>query len=469
MSVTFDESWKLALVGRNGRGKTTLMKLLLGELAFSGQIHSDKAFIYFPQSVADPTMLTKYVLDELYDAPDWQIQRELNLLDFPLDSLWRPFESLSGGEQTKVLLAGLFLDEGNFPLIDEPTNHLDLASRAKIAQYLQSKKTGYIVSSHDRQFLNVVSDHLLAIERQDITLLATNFSTYELEKKRRDHFELAENEKLKSEISRLKQTAREKAEWSRDRERDKYGNPNQKGSGAIGGSGFIGARAARMMKKAKVLEHRMTSEIAEKEKLLKNLEKVDQLAMHYQPSHHQVLLFEEELTVTFDGKALFSPIKLGQKAREITAITGPNGVGKSQLLQQLIASAEKRQLRISCVRQLYGDNQGSLKSFADKHGLDYPDFLNNLRKLGMPREAFSKKIEQLSMGQQKKVELAKSLATPAELFIWDEPLNYLDVFNQEQIEVLLQTVKPAMLIVEHDAQFIENVADQVIELKTSED
>ena len=143
LSVTFDSSWKLALVGRNGRGKTTLMKLLLGDLPFSGQIHSDKLIAYFPQQVTDKSLLTKFVLDELYRFEDWQIQRELNLLGLSEATLWRPFETLSGGEQTKVLLAGLFLDTDHFALIDEPTTHLDQASREHIAKYLKGKKTGY--------------------------------------------------------------------------------------------------------------------------------------------------------------------------------------------------------------------------------------------------------------------------------------------------------------------------------------
>ena len=464
VTVTFDASWKLALVGRNGRGKTTLMKLLLGELPYAGRIQSDVNFVYFPQTIVDKTQLTKFILDELYDAPDWQIHRELNLLGLPEDILWRPFNTLSGGEQTKVLLAGLFLDEANFPLIDEPTNHLDVASRAKIANYLKRSKSGYIVVSHDRQFLDEVTDHLLAIERNGLELIAANFSTYEQQKKQRDDFEWAQNNKLKSEIGRLKQTAHDKVDWSHSREKDKYGDPRKKGSGAIGDTGFIGARSARQMKKAKVLEHRMYSEITEKEKLLKNIEKVDALSMIYAPSHRQILLTEKALTVSFEGRPLFTPINLAQSAGQITAITGPNGVGKSQLLEKIIQLAKSKHLNFSRVRQIYDDNRGDLNTFADDHQLDYSLFLNNLRKLGMERAVFHQNIENMSMGQQKKVELAKSLSQCAELFIWDEPLNYLDVFNQEQIEALLKTIKPALLVVEHDVTFVKNVADQIIEL-----
>ncbi len=94
--------------------------------------------------------------------------------------------------------------------------------------------------------------------------------------------------------------------------------------------------------------------------------------------------------------------------------------------------------------------------------MDYQAFLNNLRKLGMEREVFHNKIEQMSMGQRKKVELAKSLSQDAELYIWDEPLNYLDVFNQEQLEQLILENKPPMLIVDHDQTFLKKIASQVV-------
>lgn len=115
------------------------------------------------------SQLTYYVLNELAEFEQWKLERELSLLKVDLEILWRPFGSLSGGEQTKCLLAILFLDEDNFPLIDEPTNHLDLESRKIVADYLQ-KKSGFIVVSHDRNFLDEVCDHTLAIERQQIVL-----------------------------------------------------------------------------------------------------------------------------------------------------------------------------------------------------------------------------------------------------------------------------------------------------------
>ncbi|BAV01954.1 hypothetical protein LG21E20_07720 [Lactococcus formosensis] len=209
VNINIDDQWKLGLVGRNGRGKTTLLKILLGEVDVHLEIKTNKSFVYFPQTINDKDQLTLFVLQELADFEQWELERELTLMGVDLDTLWRPFNSLSGGEQTKTLLALLFLDEHNYPLIDEPTNHLDKASREKVAAYLSEKK-GYILISHDRNFLNKTTDHTLAIERADLQVYAGNFAIYEEEKRLRDLTEKAQDDKLRKEIGRLKQTAREK-------------------------------------------------------------------------------------------------------------------------------------------------------------------------------------------------------------------------------------------------------------------
>lgn len=127
----------------------------------------------------------------------------MNLIHLDPQVLWQPYQTLSGGEQTKVLLSLLFTQENFFPLIDEPTNHLDLQGRQHVAEYLK-QKDGFIIVSHDRQFLNQVTDHTLAIEKSQLVLYQENFATYEEQKALRDEFELAQNRKIKKEVSRLK-------------------------------------------------------------------------------------------------------------------------------------------------------------------------------------------------------------------------------------------------------------------------
>ncbi|MFC4652367.1 ribosomal protection-like ABC-F family protein [Lactococcus nasutitermitis] len=459
-NINIDDSWKLGLVGRNGRGKTTLLHILQGKIKTDSSVKTNKQFIYFPQKIKNTKELTLYALQDIIDFEQWQLERELTLLDVNLDRLWQPFESLSGGEQTKCLLALLFLDKSNFPLIDEPTNHLDITSREKVANYLK-EKSGFILVSHDRDFLDKVCDHILAIERQKIQLYQGNFSIYETEKKLRDNFEIAEDGRLRKDISRLKQTSLEKRDWSNQREN-------------VAGATFVDKKVAKKQnQRAKSMEKRMSQEVENKEKLLKNIEKTVPLAMNFQISHHKRLVQFEKFSLGFDEKMLFEAIDFSLKVGEIVAITGSNGHGKSSIIKYLEGNFSGEHaglvhlpqgLKISYVQQIF-QHEGSLKAFAEKEKLDPELFLSNLRKLGMERKTFEQKIETMSQGQQKKVELAKSLSQPANLYIWDEPLNYLDVFNHEQILQVLKTFQPSMMIVEHDNHFIKEVADEIIELK----
>lgn len=471
-NVQLDDHWKLGLVGRNGRGKTTLLKILRGGLKTQAKINVQIDFTYFPQLVEHPADLTIDVLQALTTAEMWQIEKELHMLQVDVDAvLWRPFSSLSGGEQTKCLLALLFANKGTFALIDEPTNHLDQVSRRIVADYLQ-RKDAYIVVSHDRAFLNQVTDHILAIEKTQLRLYQGNYATYADEKEQRDQYEINQNQKLQGEIKRLKQTAQDKERWSNTRESDKYGDRHIKGSGAIGDTGFIGARSARVMKKAKNLEKRMQKGIEEKSQLLQDLEQASDLNINFQPEHHRTLLHVEQFSLGFEN-LLFDKLDFDLNRGKIVALSGANGSGKSTLFKRLLGVTDSQsvgiltmpeRLKISVVRQ-QPDNTGYLNDFAEDQHLDLSAFLNNFRKLGLERNVLSQPIETMSQGQQKEVELARSLTEPANLYLWDESLNYLDTFNQEQLMALLKRAQPSMLLIEHDQAFITAVTKKLITLK----
>ena len=130
-----DTDWRLGFVGRNGRGKTTLLRLLMGEYEYGGRIQASVSFDYFPYPVQNSERMTEEILREICpEAEEWEFMKELFGLKMREDAFWRPFETLSNGERTKALLAALFLKEGNFLLIDEPTNHLDMESMAAFAE-----------------------------------------------------------------------------------------------------------------------------------------------------------------------------------------------------------------------------------------------------------------------------------------------------------------------------------------------
>lgn len=141
VSFIIDTNWKLGLIGRNGKGKTTFLNLLLGKYEYSGSINSSVNFDYFPFNVPNPELSAYEIAEQLnYDYEQWKLDREVSLLDMDTEILNRPFNILSKGEQTKVLLAILFLKENNFLLIDEPTNHLDIQARESVSKYLKRKK-----------------------------------------------------------------------------------------------------------------------------------------------------------------------------------------------------------------------------------------------------------------------------------------------------------------------------------------
>ena len=439
-----DTSWRLGLLGRNGRGKTTLFKLLQNKLPYTGTLNVSVPLAYFPE---------------------WELKRELKLFKISEDLLWQPFNTLSGGEQTKLMLCALFCQADHFFLLDEPTNHLDLAGRKELVAYLKQKKQGFIIASHDRTFLDQTIDHTLVIERSQVRLKNGDLASYEMQKKRRDSHDIQQNAKTRHELKRLKQAALTKENWASQAERQKQNNSHAD-------KGFIGRRAAKVMKRASALKSRAEEQIKQKKTQLKNLEVSEPLSLNYRPTHKQVLVEAKDFSLAYE-KQLFSPLNFEVKAGEIVVLKGNNGSGKSSLFQALLKSSKAtvsgelslNTQNISVVRQDFSADRGTLKEFAQKRELDYTLLLTLLKKLGFERHTFDVLLENMSLGQQKKVQLAASLATPAELYLWDEPLNYLDTYNQDQLLTLLQKNKPALLVIEHDQNFIDQIADTVVKLK----
>ena len=265
VSFLMDTNWKLGFTGRNGRGKTTFLNLLLGKYPYQGNIQSSVTFDYFPYAVEDMGQTTEKVIEQIDpEVAHWAICKELSLLDMDESILQRTFSTLSHGEKTKVLLAILFLKSEHFLLIDEPTNHLDLEGRLSVANYLKRKK-GFILVSHDRLFLDHIIDHVLSINKTNIEIQKGNFSSWMANKSAQDQYEIAENNRLLKDIKRLGDAAKRTAGWSNLGEKAKFG-PD------VMDRGFMGHKAAKVMKRAKAIELRREKAVQEKTKLLKNLE-----------------------------------------------------------------------------------------------------------------------------------------------------------------------------------------------------
>ena len=468
VSLRLDTDWRLGLVGRNGRGKTTLLNLLQHKYEYQGTIRSAVPFDYFPFAIPAPDKDAISVIEDVQpDYEYWQLAREMHRLDLSDEILYRPFRSLSGGEQVKLLLALLFARENRFLLIDEPTNHLDAEARALVADYLKTKR-GFLLVSHDRAFLDGCVDHILSINKTNIELQKGNFSSWFANKEQQDAFEMAENERLRADIRRLDEAARRAARWSDKTESEKH----VRNSGLRPDRGYIGHKSAKMMKRAKSIEARRLDAAEQKAGLLHNIERVDDLKLHPLAYRAETLAELTDVAVQYGDTPVIEGVRLTVRRGARIALTGRNGSGKSSLLK-LIAGQDIPHtgtvrrgsgLTVSYVPQDASFLSGSLSAYAEACGIDRTLFFAILRKLDFARVQFEKDMADYSAGQKKKVLLARSLCEQAHLYLWDEPLNYIDVFSRMQIEQLLTAYQPTLLFVEHDRAFCEKIATETVQL-----
>ena len=465
VSLRLNTRWKIGLIGRNGRGKTTLLRLLLKQELFDGTIDVPVPLGYFPYTVTDESQTTLEVAESIADFEPWQIERELSLLAVSEDVLSRPFATLSGGEKTKVLLAAMFLNEDRFLLIDEPTNHLDLDGRKIVADYLGSK-SGFILVSHDRTLLDRCVDHVLSVNRCDVELMQGNFSVWQQNRDYWDKFESSENRKLHKEIKRLNEASKRSKDWSNRAEKEKYGN------GPVD-RGFLGAKAAKIMNRSKAADARRQQSIEEKSKLFKNAEVDDELSLTPLAFHSKRILDLSNVSVHYDSvRPLFENLSFSVEAGDRIALCGKNGCGKSSLLKLIAREdvphsgwvAVPKSLKISYIPQDASFLKGQLRSFLEEKGLDESLYRSMLHKLGFHREDFENNMLGFSAGQKRKVLLVASLCERANLYLWDEPLNYIDVISRMQVERLLLESQATVVFIEHDQSFLDAVASKRVVL-----
>lgn len=476
VSFNFDTSWRLGLIGRNGKGKTTLLRLLMRQYKPQGRIDMPLTPVYFPYPVEDASASTREVmLSAAPDAAEWQLICELNQLEVDDSVLDRPFSTLSKGEQTKVLLAALFARDDVYPLIDEPTNHLDTHGRELVADYLRRKggrssAAGFLLVSHDRAFLNRCIEHVLSLNRSDVWVMQGNYDTWEARLNQQNEYEQGRNEALRRDIRHLEESARRSAEWASKAEKGKFHVPES--VSAIVDRGFVGAKAAAVMKKAGNAVRRKERAIEEKRSLLHNVERVGDLKLTVLQHPKDVLISVTDAAVVYDGRTVCEGITFTLRRGERIALAGPNGCGKSSVLKALVGCGGSLSgqisiapnLVVSYVPQQTDDLCGTVEGFIRESGVDETLFKAILRNMDFTRDLFDRPIERMSQGQKKKLLLARSLCIPAHLYVWDEPMNYIDVLSRVQLEGLLMEYAPTLLLVEHDAVFLERVCTRVIDL-----
>ena len=470
VSFNIDTDWKLGLIGRNGKGKTTFLNLLQDKYEYKGTISKNVDVDYFPFEVKDKEKLAIEIVNDIApNVQDWEIIKELNLLNTDAEILYRKFNLLSGGEQVKILLISLFLKGNNFLLIDEPTNHLDIETRNNLINYLERKK-GFIVVSHDRNFLDKIVDHIISINNTNIEIQKGNFSSWKVNKERQDNFEIVQNEKLSKDINKLEIASRNTAKWSNEVEKSKYKTNN---SEKTIDRGYLGHKSAKMMKKSKVMEQRIQKAIDEKAKLLRNIDRNDILKIIPLTNNKTPLIVVNNLQIKYNNKSIFKPISFEVNNGDRIAIIGKNGIGKSSILKLILGNNIQydgkitivNNIKISYVSQNTEYLKGNLKDFVYNNEIDESIFKAMLVKMGLSQSDFDTNIQDMSEGQKKKVLIAKSITEQANIYIWDEPLNYIDILTREQIEDAILKYKPTLIFVEHDETFIEKVSTKIINLK----
>lgn len=484
LNLEIDLSWKLGLVGRNGEGKTTLLKLLSGQFGkeYSGKIICESQVEYFPYFTQDSDKTMMEVIKNII-APfiEWEEQmkifqenleeenqeRYFQLLDLYMEHggytieetikkelfkigmsekcLRKTFLYLSEGEKTKALIVALLLKKDTFLLIDEPTNHLDIGGRISVGKYL-GEKNGFLLVSHDAEFLNLCTDHILFISKNQITLQKGNFDVWkqnwEREKlnqeKRKDSLDI-QKDKMDQQVNTLR-------EWEK-----KAGEKSE----------------VRIARKAKQVERGRELVLAERSKIGTQIFQMDSLKMNCRKQKNELLLSAHNLKYEVGQEVILEESQFSIKAGERIFISGINGCGKTTLIKILLGEInaqgtlyKRPGLKISYIPQITKDLFGTIYDFSEKYNFNPTIFVSILRQLGVGMQILKESMENFSEGERKKVYLAKSIIEESDLYIWDEPLNYLDIISRVQIEEMVKQYNPTMIFIEHDLSFSLKVATQ---------
>ena len=297
----------------------------------------------------------------------------------------------------------------------------------------------------------------------------------------------------------LKAAADRSSRWADKNEGTKIGfDPVKEHDRDISTRPKIGAKTKKMQSRVKAFEKRMDREIREKEGLLQDIERVPDLKLCPMRYHKDILIHADHFSLQYaDAKdPLFTELRFQIRNGDRTVLAGDNGCGKTSILKMILEKAGVKQpgthvegaqagragcndetgsglqaggtlevgagLVISYINQDTSWLKGAVEDFCEDNNLDKSMFCSMLRHLGFERAQFEKDISEYSQGQKKKVLLASSLLTPAHLYIWDEPLNFIDIFSRMQIEKLLLEYQPTMLFVEHDEMFRKKIATETV-------
>lgn len=469
VSLAVHRGERMALVGDNGAGKTSLFQIMLGRLAPDAGHVSVATGIrigYLEQTPIDvatggDARTTLSVARYTYRS---RTQAMLSGLGLP-EGVWgTPADRLSAGQKVRLALAQLLLGEHDLLLLDEPTNHLDLAARVWLEDYLRGLKTAYVVASHDRRFLDAVATSVAHLERGALAPYSGNYSAFRALAAERVETSWRTYEKRQRLVRKLQDQARSYRHWATAKEKQKRGARDK---------GYIGHKAAKLMKRSIIAQRRLEATI-ERMKAEKPRGH-DPIAIAFAASEGHRLLWARDLAVGHDREApLARGITLNVASGDRLAILGPNGSGKTTVLRTFLGeipplAGEARLLpsaRVGYFDQEMHQVPMTETALRAVVGTDRDETLVRtvMGRMRIRRESVHKDIGSLSAGERAKVLLARLILGGYNLLILDEPTNFLDIETQDTLLEALTAFPGGIIFVAHDRHFIDTLATAVLEL-----